>query len=127
MANLVRTVKLSASADEVWARIGPFGGLADWHPAIDSCTQEGQGVGAVRTLRIMIPAVIMGTYFSLILWMAGMKYADVSIAAALNQTSLLFTFVLAAIFLREPVTGLRIFGLLLGLGGVALVTFGGAG
>jgi len=53
MANLVRSIKLSAPAEEVWGRIGPFGALADWHPAIDRCTVEGEGVGAVRTLRIM--------------------------------------------------------------------------
>ena len=60
----------------------------------------------------------------LMLWLAGMKYTLASIAAALNQTSTLWIFTLAALILREPVTGKRMLGLLLGLGGVALVTFG---
>lgn len=32
-----RWVDLPAKAEEVWAVIGPFGSLADWHPLITSC------------------------------------------------------------------------------------------
>jgi drug/metabolite transporter (DMT)-like permease len=53
-----------------------------------------------------------------------MKYTQASIAAALNQTSTLWTFILAALILKEPVTWLRVVGLGLGLAGVFLVTFG---
>jgi drug/metabolite transporter (DMT)-like permease len=72
----------------------------------------------------MIAATVMGTYISLLFWLGGMKYTQASIAAALNQTSTLWTFVFAAWLLKEPVTGRRIAGLALGVGGVALVTFG---
>lgn len=73
---------------------------------------------------VMVAATVMGTYVSLLFWLGGMKYTQASIAAALNQTSTLWTFVLAAWLLREPVTWKRIVGLVLGVGGVALVTFG---
>lgn len=33
---LRRMVELAAPADQVWAAIGGFGSLADWHPLIDS-------------------------------------------------------------------------------------------
>lgn len=80
-----------------------------------------------RTWRVMLPATVLGSYVSLLMWMAGFKFADASVAAALNQTSTLFTFVLAAVLLREPVTARRLLGLLCGLLGVVLVTFfGGA-
>lgn len=32
---LQRWVNLPRPADEVWARIGGFGGIADWHPWVD--------------------------------------------------------------------------------------------
>jgi drug/metabolite transporter (DMT)-like permease len=72
----------------------------------------------------MIPGTVMGTYVSLLFWLGGMKYTLASTAAALNQTATLWTFVLAVLLLREPVTRGRLIGLLGGLAGVALVTFG---
>jgi drug/metabolite transporter (DMT)-like permease len=77
-----------------------------------------------RVWPVMIPAVVMGTYVSLLFWLAGMKYTQASIAAALNQTSTLWTFLFAALLLREPVTRKRIAGLVLGVAGVAMVTLG---
>lgn len=74
--------------------------------------------------RVMIPGSIMGSYVSLIFWLAGLKYAQASIAASLNQTSTLWTFLLAVLLLKEPITWIRVAGLIIGLGGVAMVTFG---
>ena len=73
---------------------------------------------------IMVGASFVGTYLSLLFWMGGMKYADASIAAALNQTATLFTFILAVLILKEPVTRRRLAGLALGAVGVLLVTLG---
>ena len=78
----------------------------------------------VRVWPVMIPAAVIGTYVSLLFWLGGMKYTLASTAAALNQTATVWTFVLGALLLREPITWLRILGLVLGIGGVALVTFG---
>ncbi len=77
-----------------------------------------------RSWPVMIPGTVIGTYVSLLFWLGGMKYTLASTAAALNQTSTLWTFLLAALLLREPVTRWRVAGLLLGVGGVAFVTFG---
>jgi hypothetical protein len=41
-------VDLSASADEVWALIGPFGGV--WNPLISRMEVTGAGVGQLRTI-----------------------------------------------------------------------------
>lgn len=76
--------------------------------------------------RVMLPATLIGSLLSQWLWMAGFKYADASVAAALNQTATLFTFVLAVLILHEPVNARRLTGLACGMGGVALVTFLGA-
>lgn len=74
--------------------------------------------------KLMIPASIAGTYISLVFWLGGMKYTQTATAAALNQTATLWTLILAAVLLREPVSKAKLVGLLLGLAGAALVIFG---
>lgn len=45
---------IDATADDVWALVRDFGGLAEWHPALDTCEIEpgppSPQVGAVRKL-----------------------------------------------------------------------------
>ena len=38
---LSRSVEVTASAAEVWAEIGAFCSVPDWHPAIATCTLDG--------------------------------------------------------------------------------------
>jgi len=74
--------------------------------------------------RYTISGSLVGTYLAMLLWLAGMKFTQASTAAVLNQTSNIFVFTLAAIFLREPITRIRLFGIIVGATGVFLVTFG---
>jgi len=71
----------------------------------------------------LITGSFIGTYVSLVLWLAGMKYTQTSMAAALNQTSNIFIFVFAAIFLKEPITRRRLVGIVLGFAGAIIVVF----
>jgi hypothetical protein len=48
-ATLSRSVEVKGSGAEVWAMVGPFCAIAQWHPAIGSCTDD-HGRPAVRTL-----------------------------------------------------------------------------
>ncbi len=66
---------------------------------------------------------IFGTYLSMIFWLGGMKYTQASIAAALNQTSNIFIFIFAAIFLKEAINSQRIIAIILAVTGASLVTF----
>lgn len=66
----------------------------------------------------------VGAYLAMILWLGGMKFTQASTASALNQTSNIFLFIFAALFLREPVTRARIVGIVIGVAGAYLVTFG---
>ena len=61
-------------------------------------------------------------YFQMILWLGGMKFAEASIAAVLNQTATIFTIVLAALVLHEPLTRVRIAAATLAMAGVLLIT-----
>ncbi len=64
----------------------------------------------------------LGTYVAVMMWLAGLKYTQASIAAALNQSSNVFIFVFAGMFLKEQLTALKWVGIVLGVGGVLLVT-----
>ena len=65
----------------------------------------------------------LGGYISVIVWVAGMKFAQASIVAALNQTSNIFIFVLAAFFLHEPLNRQRVVGIFLAMSGAILIIF----
>ncbi len=41
---------VNASADQVWELFRDFGGITRFSQGIDSCTVEGEGLGAVRTI-----------------------------------------------------------------------------
>ncbi|MGB3346767.1 MAG: DMT family transporter [Candidatus Humimicrobiia bacterium] len=66
----------------------------------------------------------IGGYLSQILWLAGMKFTQASVAAALNQTSSIFIFIFAALLLKEPINKQRIFGIILAVLGTFLVVLG---
>ncbi|MFZ5432890.1 MAG: DMT family transporter [Calditrichota bacterium] len=72
----------------------------------------------------MFSASFVGAYLAMIFWLAGMKFTQASIASALNQTTNVFTFALAAIFLKDRITLPRAAGILLAVGGAYLVMFG---
>ncbi len=71
----------------------------------------------------LLTSSFLGAYCALLLWLAGMKYTQASIAAALNQTSNIFIFIFAALFLKEPITRRRVIGIILGVAGAVIVTF----
>lgn len=72
--------------------------------------------------RHTVPATFVGTYLSMLLWIGGFKYAPAMVAAILNQTSTLFTLLLATLVLREPLTGRRVIAIVLGSAGALLAT-----
>jgi drug/metabolite transporter (DMT)-like permease len=75
-----------------------------------------------RVWRVMIPASIAGTYLALVFWVAGFKYTKASVAAILNQTSVIFAMILAAVYLKEPMTPRKIAAVVLALAGVVVMT-----
>ena len=66
----------------------------------------------------------LGAYLAMMCWVGGLKYTQASVAANLNQMSNLFVFIFGALFLAEAVNRRRVLGIILGIGGVFLVTFG---
>jgi drug/metabolite transporter (DMT)-like permease len=75
----------------------------------------------VRHWPQVIVGAVMGTYISMLLWLAGYKYTKASIAAVINETAAVFILLLAVMFLRERVTARQVIGVVLAVGGVMMV------
>lgn len=74
-------------------------------------------------LKTIFVSTFLGSYLALMLWVAGFKLTDTSIASVLNQTSVLFTLVFAALILKERMNVAKILGASLGFAGVVLLFF----
>jgi len=72
---------------------------------------------------LLVLAAFLGQYVSMVLWMAGYKYTEASVAAVLNETASVFIVLLAALFLREGLDARRIAGVTCTLSGVACMLF----
>jgi drug/metabolite transporter (DMT)-like permease len=75
----------------------------------------------VRHWPAVVAGSVIGTYISMMLWLAGYKYTRASIAAVLNETAAVFILVLAAIFLRDRLKPLQLAGSIAAIAGVFLV------
>jgi drug/metabolite transporter (DMT)-like permease len=76
----------------------------------------------LRNWKILVPAAFFGSYLSLVLWMGGMKYAKASVAAVLNQLNTIFIVIIAAVFLKERLTGWKIVAVVLAFVGAYLAS-----
>ncbi len=72
--------------------------------------------------KAMVPASFFGSYLSLVLWMGGMKYAQASVAAVLNQLNTIFIVIIAAIFLKERLTGWKIVAVAMAFAGAYMAS-----
>ncbi len=69
-----------------------------------------------------VPAAVLGTYFAMIFWVAGFKYAQAGVAAVLNQTSTILALVFATLILKEPFTRRKAVAAIVALSGVIIIT-----
>ncbi|MGD0781365.1 MAG: DMT family transporter [Candidatus Aminicenantales bacterium] len=77
---------------------------------------------SLRMLRLLIPASVLATVLSNLCCLAGMALTAASVASVLNQMSTIFIFILAAIFLRERITPLKLAAVILAFAGALLVS-----
>jgi len=75
-----------------------------------------------RNWKALVPAAFFGSYLSLILWTGGMKYAKASVAAVLNQLNTIFIVIIAAVFLKERLTGWKLAAVVLAFVGAYLAS-----
>ncbi|MEZ4264858.1 MAG: DMT family transporter [Myxococcota bacterium] len=79
-----------------------------------------------RVWRTLMPASVMGAYVAMLLWLGGMKYTDASVASVLNQLTVVFTLILARIFLGEHLSGRRMGGAAVAIAGAVIIVLGRA-
>ena len=75
----------------------------------------------LRNFHLVLGSVL-GTYLSVILWLAGFKYTLAGRAAIYNQLSTVLIVIFARLFLSESLNTRKIFGVLLAIFGAMLVT-----
>ncbi|MGY6553943.1 MAG: DMT family transporter [Wenzhouxiangella sp.] len=69
----------------------------------------------------IISASLLGSYISMILWLAGYKLTKASIASVLNETAAIFIVIFAWLMLGEPLSRKKVSGVVLAFVGVALI------
>lgn len=116
-------------ANQVWSYVGMLLFLNGYiFPAILLWQRKNTFIAAqtmhyvkVRGIYALIGgACVMGSY-SIVLW--AMTLAPIAMVAAVRETSVLFAFVFAAAFLKEPVYPLRTIGMIGICGGIVLIRF----
>lgn len=114
-----------AGADVVWATaVRQVGALAVLLPAavlLPGRRERRQALRPGPGWKHAIPGTVLGSYVALMLWIAGMKHTAVGKAAVLNQTSTIYTLVLASLLLGEKFTRRTAVSAALALAGVLLV------
>lgn len=78
-----------------------------------------------RVWRTCLPAAFIGTYLCMLCWVSGFGFAQAGVAALLNQTSVIFSLLLAAWLLREPLTGQKLLAVCIAMIGIVTLTQGG--
>ena len=74
------------------------------------------------TNQYVILGAFLGTYLSVIFWLAGYKYTLAGRAAIYNQLSTVFIIILARVFFKEPMTSKKIIGVSLAIFGAMIVS-----
>ena len=64
---------------------------------------------------------MIGSYVSMLFWLAGYKLTQASIASVLNETAAIFIVIFAWLMLGEPLNWRRIAGVILAFCGVVLI------
>jgi drug/metabolite transporter (DMT)-like permease len=74
-----------------------------------------------RVWRFTIPAAVVGAYVAMVVWVVGFKHTAAGVASVLNQTSSIFVLILAALFLRERITGRKVVAIVMAFAGAVIV------
>jgi drug/metabolite transporter (DMT)-like permease len=75
-----------------------------------------------RVWRVAIPGSILGGYMAMLFWVAGFKFANASIAAMINQTSVVFALIFASLILKEVFTRRKFVAVAFAICGGCIIT-----
>jgi drug/metabolite transporter (DMT)-like permease len=77
----------------------------------------------VKAWPTVLAGAFIGTYMSMVLWLAGYKYAKASIAAVLNEMSAVFIVLLASFWLKERLSLQQWLGAACCMAGIGMVVW----
>ena len=124
---IVMIKPMLAHTDVFWATAmrlaGGIGGLVLFLPFLRNRRKILAPLFDLAKWKVLIPASLLGSFFALLFWVAGMKFTLASIAAVLNQMNVIFVFILAAVFLGEKATPWKIGAVALAFIGAFLASF----
>jgi drug/metabolite transporter (DMT)-like permease len=69
----------------------------------------------------LVAAAFVGQFVAMVLWLAGFKYTLASVAAVLGETASIFILLLAAFWLKEPLSRRSVAGVVLTFSGVCFM------
>ena len=109
----------------IWATsVRQFGALISLAPFALTGRRLQETRAAFRVVsgwKFTLGGTVLGSYLSLLLWIAGMKYLPAGKAAILNQMSTIFILLLATLLLKESFTRRKAAAAVLAIVGVLLV------
>lgn len=103
-----------------WRMLGALAAMlliAAWRGEMRSLRPDAAGLPWPKLLL----AAFVGQFLAMVLWLAGYKYTLASVAAVLNETASIFILLLAAFWLKEPLTRRAVAGVVLTFGGVCFM------
>ena len=101
-----------------WRMLGALAGMAAIALLRGESAQLAPLTAGMPWRRLAIAAFI-GQFLAMVLWLAGYKFTQASVAAILNETASIFILLLAAVWLKEPLTRRVMLGAGLTLSGVS--------
>lgn len=108
------TATMAVSIRMFWGVVG----LTAWGLLTNNLKSSIEPFRDTRLIKNIFFAVLIATFGGFWLFHVSLKYIDVSIANTLNSTEVIFLIPLGAIFLKEKVTRMAIFGTLISMGGI---------
>lgn len=117
-----RPLESSDLVEATWSRlVAGVVGQAIWLTLRGQMGRVARAMIDPQVWRAMLPATMIGTWLSLLLWLGGFKWAPASVAAVLNQMATVYILILARIFLGELIPPRRAAGALLAAAGALCI------
>jgi drug/metabolite transporter (DMT)-like permease len=101
-----------------WRMLGALAGMAAIAWLRGESAQLAPPTAGMPWRKLAVAAFI-GQFLAMVLWLAGYKFTQASVAAILNETASIFILLLAAVWLKEPLTRRALLGVGLTLSGVS--------
>jgi drug/metabolite transporter (DMT)-like permease len=101
--------------------VGGVLGMLIFMPPARNLARIRAAFAGVRHWPHVVAGSVVGTYLSMLLWLAGYKYTKASVAAVLNETAAIFMLALAALFLGDRLRPAQLAGSAVAIAGVLLV------